>query len=115
MGPEHDGRALAQLRRGTLESCVLALLADGERYGYDLVSELSEAGLVAGEGSVYPLLSRLRKDALVTTTWRESLSGPPRRYYALTPAGHRALADFRIAWGEFRTSVDQLLEGKARS
>ena len=69
----------------------------------------------AGEGGVYPWLSRLRKDALVTTPWRESLSGPPRRYYALTPAGHRALADFRIAWGECRTSVDQLLEGKARS
>ena len=51
MGPEHEGRALAQLRRGTLESCVLALLADGERYGYDLVSELSEAGLVARAAS----------------------------------------------------------------
>lgn len=110
-----DGRALAQLRRGALEHCVLALLDGAERYGYDLVGELAEAGLVASEGTVYPLLSRLRKDELVTTTWRESESGPPRRYYSLTPAGRRALAEFRPAWREFRDSVDRLVDGKARS
>ncbi len=103
------GGPLAQLRRGALEHCVLALLGDGERYGYDLVGELSEAGLVASEGTVYPLLSRLRRDDLVTTTWRESSSGPPRRYYALTAAGRRALADFGAAWAEFRDSVDAIL------
>ncbi|HRW02527.1 MAG: PadR family transcriptional regulator [Tetrasphaera sp.] len=115
MAAEGEGKALTQLRRGALEHCVLALLDDGERYGYDLVGELSEAGLVAGEGTVYPLLSRLRKDALVTTTWRESESGPPRRYYSLTPAGRQALGDFRGAWGEFKSAVDRLLDGKARS
>jgi PadR family transcriptional regulator PadR len=106
--------ALAQLRRGVLEHCVLALLADGERYGYDLVAELAAAGLVASEGTIYPLLSRLRKDELVATTWRESESGPPRRYYSLTPAGGQTLAGFREAWGTFSRSVDHIL-GKGTS
>lgn len=109
-----DGAALTQLRRGVLEHCVLALLAGDERYGYDLVTELSAAGLVASEGTIYPLLSRLRKEELVATTWRESEAGPPRRYYALTPAGAEALAGFRQAWGSFSRSVDHIL-GKGTS
>lgn len=102
--------AVTQLRRGALEYCVLALLEGEERYGYDLVTELSRAGLVASEGTMYPLLSRLRKDTLVETTWQESPSGPPRRYYALTPAGKEALAGFRHSWSEFKGSVDRILE-----
>jgi PadR family transcriptional regulator, regulatory protein PadR len=71
------------------------LLRDGERYGFDLVRELSNGvGLVTSEGTIYPLLTRLRKDDLVTTTWRESDSGPPRRYYRLTESGHAAPASF---------------------
>jgi len=104
-----DSGGLAQLRRGVLEHCVLALLSGEERYGYDLVAELSQAGLVASEGTVYPLLSRLRRDDLVATTWRESSTGPPRRYYALTPAGRRALVELGGAWAEFRDAVDALL------
>ncbi len=106
-----DDIDLTQLRRGVLVACVLALLEGEERYGYDLVNELSAAGLVASEGSVYPLLSRLRRDELVATTWRESVSGPPRRYYSLTAGGERTLAAFRGAWGDFRSSVDTILEG----
>lgn len=101
--------AVTQLRKGALEHCVLALLQGRERYGYDLVTELAEAGLLASEGTIYPLLSRLRKDELVETTWQESPTGPPRRYYALTPQGARALADFRSAWAEFKNSVDDIL------
>jgi PadR family transcriptional regulator, regulatory protein PadR len=96
--------------RGTVEYCVLALLRDGERYGFELVRELSEsAGL--SEGTIYPLLTRLRKDELVTTTWRESESGPPRRYYRLTESGHTALASFMTEWAKFRDSVDAILNG----
>lgn len=102
--------ALSQLRRGAVEHCVLALLQGGERYGYDLASELSGAGLLASEGTLYPLLSRLRKDDLVRSVWRESPTGPPRRYYALTDRGRSALDDFRAAWDRFAGSVDQLLE-----
>ena len=88
---------LSQLRRGTVEYCVLALLRDGERYGFELVRELSEsAGLVTSEG----------------TTWRESESGPPRRYYRLTESGHTALATFAKDWARFRDSVDAILNGR---
>jgi PadR family transcriptional regulator PadR len=107
--------ALTQLRRGALEHCVLALLEGEERYGYDLVAELSTAGLLASEGTIYPLLSRLRKDDLVATTWRESASGPPRRYYSLTRAGAEALDAFRDAWGQFSTSVNHILSRKGAS
>jgi PadR family transcriptional regulator len=106
---------LSQLRRGTVEYCVLALLRDGERYGFELVRELSEnAGLVTSEGTIYPLLTRLRKDQLVNTTWRESESGPPRRYYRLTEAGHHALATFVQDWTRFRDSVDAILNGRRK-
>lgn len=105
---------VTQLRRGALEYCVLALLEDEERYGYDLVTELSDAGLLASEGTMYPLLSRLRKDRSVETSWRESPSGPPRRYYSLTPRGKEALAGFRSSWWEFKNAVDHILESGAR-
>jgi PadR family transcriptional regulator PadR len=103
--------AISQLRRGVLEFCVLALLRDGERYGFELVRALSDAGgLVTTEGTLYPLLARLRRDGVVETTWRESSSGPPRRYYRLTPAGHEALRAFATEWARFRTSVDAMLD-----
>src|SRR5919106_565153 len=83
---------LAQMRRGTLQYCVLALLTAEERYGFDLVKALAEMdGMVTSEGTIYPLLSRLRRDGLVETTWRESPTGPPRRYYSLTDRGRAAL------------------------
>ena len=98
---------IAQMRRGTLQYCVLALLAQEERYGFDLVKALGEVdGMVTSEGTIYPLLSRLRRDGLVETTWRESASGPPRRYYRLTTAGHAALETFVREWNRFRDAVD---------
>ena len=102
--------ALSQLRRGVLEYCVLALLREQERYGFELVRSLSAVdGLVTSEGTIYPLLTRLRKDELVTTFWQESDSGPPRRYYRLTDAGRAALEGFRLEWRRFRDGVDALL------
>lgn len=89
----------------------MALLENGERYGFELVRALTEAGgLVTSEGTLYPLLGRLRRDGVVETTWRESSSGPPRRYYHLTASGRQALASFVEEWRRFRTSVDSLLE-----
>jgi PadR family transcriptional regulator PadR len=103
--------AISQLRRGVLEFCVLALLRDTERYGFELVRALSDAdGLVTTEGTLYPLLGRLRRDGVVDTTWRESPSGPPRRYYRLTPAGQALLSAFLVEWTRFRATVDTLLE-----
>ena len=113
VAPKQDA-LLAQMRKGTLQYCVLALLADEERYGFDLVRALAETdGMVTSEGTIYPLLSRLRKDGLVETTWRESTSGPPRRYYRLTTAGEGALAAFKEEWGRFRNAVDHFVERKA--
>jgi PadR family transcriptional regulator PadR len=99
------------MRRGTLQYCVLALLAEGERYGFELVRALAEVdGMVTSEGTIYPLLSRLRRDGLVEPTWRESPSGPPRRYYLLTEAGRMALNGFKQEWSRFRDAVDQFIE-----
>jgi PadR family transcriptional regulator PadR len=105
---------VAQMRRGTLQYCVLALLAEEERYGFDLVRALAEVdGMVTSEGTIYPLLSRLRRDGLVQTTWRESSSGPPRRYYRLTQAGRSALGTFLEEWRTFRDAVDHFI-GRTR-
>jgi len=105
------GAVLTQLRRGVIEYCVLALLRDEERYGFELVRGLSEVdGMVTSEGTIYPLLSRLRRDGLVETNWKESNSGPPRRYYRLTAAGNEALGWFTGEWIRFRSGVDYVLE-----
>jgi PadR family transcriptional regulator, regulatory protein PadR len=99
--------------RGTLAYCVLALLRDEERYGFDLVRAVSSVdGMVTSEGTIYPLLSRLRRDGLVSSTWEESPSGPPRRYYRLTPQGQKALGEFMQEWQRFRDAVDRFMEGE---
>jgi PadR family transcriptional regulator, regulatory protein PadR len=111
-GDRGKDATIAQMRRGVLEYCVLALLRDEERYGFDLVRALSEVdGMVTSEGTIYPLLSRLRREGLVTTSWRESSSGPPRRYYRLSPEGMAALDSFLKQWSRFRDGVDALVKG----
>ena len=110
MVPTGDA-TITQLRRGVLEFCVLALLREGERYSFDLVRALGEAdGLVTSEGTLYPLLGRLRREGMVQSTWRESAAGPPRRYYRVTNEGETALRAFASQWARFRDSVDTLLE-----
>ncbi|TMJ95277.1 MAG: PadR family transcriptional regulator [Actinobacteria bacterium] len=102
------------MRRGTLQYCVLALLANEERYGFDLVRALAELdGMVTSEGTIYPLLSRLRRDGLVDSSWQESPAGPPRRYYRLTASGRAALEGFRLEWRRFRDAVDHFVDRKA--
>jgi PadR family transcriptional regulator PadR len=95
-----------------VEYCVLSLIEPEPRYGFEITQLLgADDRLLLTEGSVYPLLSRLRNDDLVSTEWRESTAGPPRRYYKLTAAGRRALADFRHEWLQFRQAVDAVLLG----
>lgn len=104
---------VAQMRRGSLQYCVLALLARRELYAFELIQELAKAdSLVTAEGTIYPLLSRLRREGAVETTWRESDQGPPRRYYRLSASGKTALTVFKNEWRQFRTAVDVVLEGK---
>ncbi len=110
MVPGSTNKMLAQMRRGAIEYCVLALLREQDRYGLELARTLSEAdGLVTSEGTVYPLLTRLRREGLIDATWEESPHGPPRRYYRITKEGRAVLKVFCIQWERFRTTVDMIL------
>lgn len=102
---------VTQMRKGAIEYCVLALLAGRERYGYELVQALSSVdGMLVTEGTVYPILSRLKREGLLTANWRESREGPPRKYYHLTHTGEAALAAFKAQWKVFSRAVDTFLE-----
>ena len=111
MVPSGPQKLMSQMRRGAIEYCVLALLESRDRYGLEITKALNDADeLVTSEGTIYPLLTRLRNDELVDTYIEESPEGPPRRYYRLTPAGHTALGIFRQQWARFRDSVDDVLK-----
>ena len=92
---------------------MLGLLSGQELYGFDLVKRLGAMeGMVTGEGTVYPLLSRLQRNGRVSSSWRESSSGgPPRKYYTITARGQRALAEFTTEWSRFSRTVDRILKG----
>jgi PadR family transcriptional regulator PadR len=110
-----QGGLLTQMRKGALEYCVLSVLSHREMYGLELVRTLAEVdGMVLSEGTLYPLLSRLRKEDLVETNWQESTAGPPRRYYRLTAKGRLSLAEFSTEWRRFRDAVDRLLDDERR-
>lgn len=101
----------AQIRKGVVELAVLGLLAQGERYGSQIVEELAgEPALALTAGTVYPLLSRLLKAGLIDSTWQESPVGPPRKYYRLTNAGRAAHTDQAAAWVSVRDALDHLLK-----
>jgi PadR family transcriptional regulator PadR len=103
---------MTQMRKGALEYCVMALLEREPLYGFELVRRLSAVeGMLTSEGTVYPMLGRLRRDGLVDTQWRESTGGPPRRYYQLTDEGRAALAAFTRQWTTFKGAVDQFIRG----
>lgn len=99
---------LVQFKKGVLELCVLALLARADSYGYDIASRLSDA-IDMGEGTIYPLMRRMQKDGLVSTYFVESSSGPPRKYYTLTPNGRLSLQAQHTAWVNFTQAVSSLL------
>ncbi len=97
-----------QLKKGALELCVLALLARRESYAYEIASTLAD-GVDMGEGTIYPLMRRMQNDGLVDTRLVESSSGPPRKYYRLTPSGRAAFAAQKREWQAFTKAVNQLL------
>ena len=100
---------LVQLRKGVLDMCVLTMLARQDGYAYDIASRLA-ADIGMGEGTIYPLMRRMQADGLVKTYLEESSSGPPRKYYQLTRAGHAALAAQRAEWSVFVASVAKVLD-----
>jgi PadR family transcriptional regulator, regulatory protein PadR len=97
-----------QLKKGALDLCVLALLARGDDYAYEIASRLADA-IGMGEGTIYPLMRRMQSDGLVATYLVESTAGPPRKYYRLTDAGHRSLASQKDAWRSFAGAVQAIL------
>lgn len=106
----------SQLRRGVLEFSILALIERGPRYGYEIVTELAAVPqLASGEGTVYPLLRRLRKEAWLDTFWQPSDAGPPRQYYQLTPTGAQALAAMRREWADLVAAIQHFTDGGTQS
>lgn len=97
----------AQMRKGVLEFCILSLLSNKEAYASELIGLLKESKLLVVEGTIYPLLTRLKNDGLLTYRWEESLSGPPRKYYVVTPLGQRVLQELRSTWDELVNAVAQ--------
>ena len=102
----------SQIKRGTLEFCVLRMIAQGERYGYELISRLEKRPILAAGGStIYPLLRRLLREGLLSSTWRDSAEGlPPRKYYALTDRGREHLAAMEGEWAELLSAINDLKE-----
>ncbi|MEU1606985.1 PadR family transcriptional regulator [Micromonospora matsumotoense] len=99
---------LVALRRGLLEPLVLATVESRQRYAAEILAALQEAHFPAQEGTLYPLLSKLRRDGLVQHEWRESPSGPPRKYFSLTGAGTAQLAAFRGYWNELTHMINTI-------
>ena len=100
----------SQMRKGMLEFCVLLLLRHGDAYASEIISRLKEAHMIVMEGTLYPLLTRLKNDGLLTYRWEESPSGPPRKYYSLTPVGSEFLQQLRLSWQEINNSVNHLVQ-----
>ena len=97
----------AQMRKGILELCVLSIISQKEAYPSDIINKLKEAKLIVVEGTLYPLLSRLKNADLLTYEWKESKSGPPRKYYSLTNLGKEFLDGLVETWSELHHAVSQ--------
>lgn len=101
--------AKAQMRKGMLEFCTLLIISKEKVYASDILLQLKEANLLVVEGTLYPLLSRLKSSGYLEYTWEESKSGPPRKYYTLTSAGKTALNNLHDTWKSFSTSINSLI------
>ncbi|MFA5155323.1 MAG: PadR family transcriptional regulator [Patescibacteria group bacterium] len=100
----------AQMRKGTLEFCILLIISRGKVYCSDILGALREADLLVVEGTVYPLLTRLKNSSLLSYDWEESPSGPPRKYYSLTPKGKETLKQLTLTWRSLDKSINSLVK-----
>ena len=98
----------AQLKKGILEFCILSIISRGEAYTSDILEEMKAAKLLVVEGTMYPLLSRLKNEGLLSYNWVESKSGPPRKYYQLTEDGKKFMDELHLTWVDLVESVDRL-------
>ena len=100
----------AQMRKGVLEYCVLAIISGSEVYASDIIDKLKEAEMIVVEGTLYPLLTRLKNDNLLSYRWEESKSGPPRKYYSITEQGRELLTELHEGWKVMVESVNKLAD-----
>lgn len=96
----------AQMRKGVLEYCILSILANGEAYPSEIIEILKKAKLIVVEGTLYPLLTRLKNTGFLAYRWEESKQGPPRKYYQLTALGKKFLKELDSTWEELETAVN---------
>lgn len=102
--------AKAQMRKGVLELCILSILSQGEAYPTEIIEKLKQTKLVVVEGTLYPLLTRLKNTGLLSYRWEESTSGPPRKYYFLTEIGQVYLQELQLSWNELVNAVNTTIE-----
>ncbi|QTD38225.1 PadR family transcriptional regulator [Polaribacter batillariae] len=102
----------AQMRKGVLEYCILSILKKGDAYTSEILSTLKGAEMIVVEGTIYPLLTRLKNAGLLTYRWEESTSGPPRKYYVLTENGSMFLKELDKTWSNLINSVNQVISKK---
>jgi PadR family transcriptional regulator PadR len=100
----------AQMRKGVLELCILSILLQGDAYPTEIIDKLKDTKLVVVEGTLYPLLTRLKNIGLLGYRWEESNSGPPRKYYKLTEIGEQYLKELQIGWEELVNAVNSTIE-----
>jgi PadR family transcriptional regulator PadR len=100
----------SQMRKGVLEYCILSIIRRSEAYPGDIIDEMKEAGLQLLEGTLYPLLNRLKNAGILTYRWMESTSGPPRKYFRLTEKGDQFYILLQATWNELATGVDTLMQ-----
>lgn len=101
----------AQMRKGILEYCILAILSRNDAYASEIISELKNAEMIVVEGTLYPLLTRQKNQGLLSYRWEESPQGPPRKYYTLTEAGKDALAQLDLSWEELVSQIQVIRHG----
>ncbi|MBV6403769.1 MAG: PadR family transcriptional regulator [Flavobacteriales bacterium] len=104
----------AQMRKGVLEYCILSVLSQEELYPPDIIAKLKDAKLIVVEGTLYPLLTRLKDAGFLTYRWEESRSGPPRKYYKLTPVGRQFLNELDETWDDLAQAVKKMTRRNAR-
>ncbi len=103
----------AQMRKGVLEYCILLVLDGKPLYASDIIQELKEAKMIVVEGTLYPLLTRLKNAGLLAYKWEESTQGPPRKYYELTEEGKSFLGELEVSWKELTDAVGKIKAHKS--
>lgn len=102
----------AQMRKGVLEYCILSIISGEDKYASEILDHLKDAKMLVVEGTLYPLLTRLKNAGLLSYRWEESTSGPPRKYYGLTETGKVFLKELNTTWDELRTAVNVVTKAK---